>query len=280
MSTILRALKKLEQDKETLGARDLARIVATASSAKGRSAGRFGSPKRLLRAALFGAVFVGAAGAAVHFYIQSRPPATQPPRSSESVRKPVPPQAAAPVRRAINRSDSDTSKSNQPPPQTKPAPQRKRTPDAPPRSATAGEVAQAKPVPPKRMEFRERLEQGQDLPKATRSDTATASKADVGATDPRTGPAGPAAPTRSATPANPKPEDDSAYANADRLMDNRLKIQAIAWSPVPDERIAVINTHIVREGGSVEGFSVVAIRSDDVIVREKGQLYRVIFGSP
>ena len=59
-----------------------------------------------------------------------------------------------------------------------------------------------------------------------------------------------------------------------------MKIQAIAWSPNSDERMAVINSRIVREGGSVEGFSVVAIRQDDVIVREQGRLYRVIFGKP
>jgi general secretion pathway protein A len=142
-------------------------------------------------------------------------------------------------------------------------------------------MAQVKPVLPKRIESRERSEQGQNLRNDAPPDAATASRADVDATGPvRTGPAGPATPTGSVPPTNPKPEDDSAYANADRLMDNRLKIQAIAWSPVPDERMAVINSHIVREGGSVEGFSVVAIRSDDVIVRENGQLYRVLFGSP
>jgi hypothetical protein len=90
----------------------------------------------------------------------------------------------------------------------------------------------------------------------------------------------PSAPAKPAPPAKTKPEGDSAYDNADRLTDNRLKIQAIAWSPIPDERMAVINSHIVREGSSVEGFTVVAIRSDDVIVKEQGRLYRVVFGSP
>jgi cytoskeletal protein RodZ len=282
MSTILKALKKLEQDKEPLGARDLSHTLATAASAKERSTGRFGSSQRLLRVAVIGAVSIGAAGAAVYFYMQSRPTATQVPQSSESVQKPVPPpQASAPIRRATNRSDSDTSQSKRLAPQAKSALQRKRPPDPSPRSPTADAVAQAKPVLPKRIESRERFKQGQNLQKATPPDAATASRAEVDAAGlPRTGPASPAAPTGSVPPADPKSEDDTAYANADRLMDNRLKIQAIAWSPVPDERMAVINSRIVREGSSVEGFSVVAIRSDDVIVREKGQLYRVPFGSP
>ncbi|MGD9007731.1 MAG: general secretion pathway protein GspB [Desulfobacteraceae bacterium] len=282
MSTILKALKKLEQDKEPVGARDLSHTLATAASAKGRSAGRFKSSQRLLRVAVIGAVFVGAAGAAVYFYMQSRPTVTQVPQSSESVRKPVPsPQASAPIQRAINRSDGDTSQPKRLAPQAKPERQRKRPPDPSPRSATADAVTQAKPVLPKPIESRERFEQGKNLQKATPPDAAKASRAEADAAGPpRNGPARPAAPTGSVPPADPKSANESAYANADRLTDNRLKIQAIAWSPVPDERMAVINSSIVREGGSVEGFTVVAIRSDDVIVREKGQLYRVIFGSP
>ena len=280
MSTILRALKKLEQDKEALGARGMPQAAATAGSVKGRPAGRFGISKRLLRVAVIGAAFVGVAGTAIYFYMQPRPPATQARRSSEPVRKPAPPQATAPMRRAVNRSDSETSQSERSAPQAEPAPQRKRLSDPSSRSAAADPMAQAQPVLPKRIESRERFEQGQNPRKAAPPDAATASKAGTDATGPRTGPAVSATPTGSAPPAEPKSEDDAAYANADRLRDNRLKIQAIAWSPVPDERMAVINSRIVREGGSVEGFSVVAIRSDDVIVREKGQLYRVIFGSP
>lgn len=281
MSTILKALKKLEQDKEPLGARDLSHTVATAASAKKWSTGRFGSSKYLLRVAAIGAVVVGAVGATIYFYMPSKSPATQARQPSESVRNSVSPQATAPIPHTVNRSGSDTSQSKRPASQAKPAPQRKLPPDPLPRSATADAVAQAKPVLPKRIESRERFERGQNLQMATPPDAATASIADVDATGPpRTGPASSSSPTGSVSPANPKPEDDSAYANADRLMDNRLKIQAIAWSPIPDECMAVINSRIVRVGGSVEGFSVVAIRSDDVIVRENGQLYRVIFGSP
>jgi type IV secretory pathway VirB10-like protein len=255
MSTILKALKKLEQEKEPLGARILSHTVATAAAAKRRPAGLFASSKPLLRVAVIGAAFIGIVGVALYYYNRSRTPVTPEPRASESVRKPAPQQP-------------------------EPPPQWERPPDPPPRNVTADAVAQAKPALPKRIESRERSEQGQNLPNTTPPDATAASRAEVDSTDPQTGPVRPATPTGSVPPAEPDSDTESAYANAGRLMDNRLKIQAIAWSSVPDERMAVINSRIVREGGSVEGFSVVAIRSDDVIVREKGQLYRVVFGSP
>jgi hypothetical protein len=64
--------------------------------------------------------------------------------------------------------------------------------------------------------------------------------------------------------AEDKPERPS-YADAQRLSDGRLKVQAIAWAPEPKDRMAVVNNHIVREGGALEGFSVVAIGK---VVRE------------
>ena len=70
------------------------------------------------------------------------------------------------------------------------------------------------------------------------------------------------------------------YPNARLMTDGRLKVQALAWSPNTDDRMAVINTRIVHEGDKVEGFAVLAIGRDDVIVSEKGVIYRVVFGHP
>lgn len=76
-----------------------------------------------------------------------------------------------------------------------------------------------------------------------------------------------------------RPSD--AYNDLSPLTDGRLKIQAIVWSDLHEDRMAVINTQIVYEGDSVAGFAVVAIRPDDVVVRgEGGVMYRVIFGRP
>lgn len=70
------------------------------------------------------------------------------------------------------------------------------------------------------------------------------------------------------------------HDNIPRLTDGRLKVQAIAWAPDAQDRMAVVNTHIVHEGHTVEGFSVITIEEDAVVVREGGQLYRVPFGRP
>jgi hypothetical protein len=63
-----------------------------------------------------------------------------------------------------------------------------------------------------------------------------------------------------------------------RLDDSKLKLQAIAWSSDAAQRIAVINNHIVREGESVEGFSVTQIRQDDIIVNDGTESWRLEFG--
>jgi predicted membrane metal-binding protein len=63
-----------------------------------------------------------------------------------------------------------------------------------------------------------------------------------------------------------------------RLDDSKLKLQAIAWSNQAAQRIAVINGHVVREGESVEGFSVNQIRQEDVIVNDGTESWRLEFG--
>ena len=73
---------------------------------------------------------------------------------------------------------------------------------------------------------------------------------------------------------------ETVYRDASPLTDGRLKIQALAWSPIAEDRMAVINTRIVHVGDKVDGFAVLAIGRDDVIVREKGEIYRLAFGRP
>jgi len=62
-----------------------------------------------------------------------------------------------------------------------------------------------------------------------------------------------------------------------RLDDDKLKLQAIAWSNEAAQRIAVINGHVVREGESVEGFSVNQIRQEDVIVNDGTESWQLEF---
>jgi hypothetical protein len=62
-----------------------------------------------------------------------------------------------------------------------------------------------------------------------------------------------------------------------RLDDDKLKLQAIAWSHEAEQRIAVINGHVVREGETVEGFSVNQIRQEDVIVNDGTESWQLEF---
>lgn len=59
--------------------------------------------------------------------------------------------------------------------------------------------------------------------------------------------------------------------------ETRLEIQAIAWSSEPESRIAVINSRIVREGGSVEGVNITNIGKDEIIFRKEGEEWRQQF---
>jgi hypothetical protein len=59
-----------------------------------------------------------------------------------------------------------------------------------------------------------------------------------------------------------------------------LSIQAIAWSANPDERIAVINNRVTREGASIDGYSIVTIAEEAVYARKEGKLWMVRFGRP
>ena len=64
----------------------------------------------------------------------------------------------------------------------------------------------------------------------------------------------------------------------DRITDSKLKLQALAWSDDAAKRMAVINGRIVHEGESVDGYQVVKIRTEDVIVKEGGKSWRLEFG--
>jgi hypothetical protein len=59
--------------------------------------------------------------------------------------------------------------------------------------------------------------------------------------------------------------------------DARINIQAIAWAEDPSRRFAVINNSIIREGGSIDGITVVSIEDDMVFFSENGNEWRQPF---
>ena len=87
--------------------------------------------------------------------------------------------------------------------------------------------------------------------------------------------------TAKARPAPKKKTSSNSFANTPELTDGRLRVHAIVWSSTAEKRMAVVNNRVIYEGDSVEDFVVVAIRPDDVVVREKEKgLWRVVFGRP
>jgi len=75
-------------------------------------------------------------------------------------------------------------------------------------------------------------------------------------------------------------QEERQFANAERMTDGRIKIQAIVWSVIAADRMAVVNNRIVREGTALEEFSIVGISQDVLYVREAGRLLAVPFGNP
>lgn len=88
-------------------------------------------------------------------------------------------------------------------------------------------------------------------------------------------------PKTRASVASPSRKSKSALKQSSRsyrsLEESKLQLQAIAWSEDAARRIAVINGHVVREGESVEGFSVTQIRQDDIIVNDGTESWQVEF---
>jgi Type II secretion system protein B len=71
----------------------------------------------------------------------------------------------------------------------------------------------------------------------------------------------------------------SPYANAEPLVSDTMQVQAISWSDRPTKRIAVIDGRIVREGQSVHAYQVIQIRPEDVIIEKSGKFWKLAFGS-
>jgi hypothetical protein len=79
-------------------------------------------------------------------------------------------------------------------------------------------------------------------------------------------------------PGAKQPDKTRPPRTYDRIADSKLKLQALAWSDDAVRRMAVINGRIVHEGEAVEGYQVVEIRVEDVIVKAGGKSWRLEFG--
>lgn len=104
------------------------------------------------------------------------------------------------------------------------------------------------------------------LPKTPASKNTAASKKSI---------AGKSVPSGKPASKDKKPVATRKY---DRMDDTKLKLQALAWFSDASKRMAVINSRIVREGGSVDGYQVTQIRRQDVVVNDGKKSWRLVFG--
>ncbi len=59
--------------------------------------------------------------------------------------------------------------------------------------------------------------------------------------------------------------------------DTPIKVQAIAWSDNPAQRLAVINDTVAREGQFIGDILVVGIQPEKIIIRKGGVMWELIF---
>ena len=66
-------------------------------------------------------------------------------------------------------------------------------------------------------------------------------------------------------------------AKIPKLNDPDMKLQAVTWSRAPQKRIVVINNRILREGEMVSGYLIRTINQDDVILSQEGTKWKLLF---
>jgi len=76
-----------------------------------------------------------------------------------------------------------------------------------------------------------------------------------------------------------KPNSSNAerWRDAKSLESDQMMLQAVAWAPRPEKRMGVIDGQVVREGDDANGYTVVKIRKQNVILQRDGQYFRLEF---
>ncbi len=261
MSSILKALKKIEESASP----EPVPVQAVAVEPQSVFRTRLREKKSAARGLVYGAAAVGvllAAVLVVRFLPETPPPAGAPP-------SPATPESAAggvkEIRGKMPRAAGSPSPSSpMPPPVTRPGP-------APGNSAGGADPAAARPPAP--TPPGQRAEVSKPM-RARSRDTATMpAKEERPFVVRKEAPAPPAEGPGAARAAPVKTAEDGF----DRLDESKLKVMAIAWSQDPNRRIAVVNGRIIKEGESVDGYSVTRIRKDDILVSDGSKSWRVVF---
>ena len=82
---------------------------------------------------------------------------------------------------------------------------------------------------------------------------------------------------RKGSSSKPGEKKTQQWKNARRLKNDRMLLQALAWSASPAKRMGVIDGVVVREGDDVNGFTVVKIQKREMILSQNGQYFRLEF---
>ena len=75
----------------------------------------------------------------------------------------------------------------------------------------------------------------------------------------------------------PATPPQKAVVEIPRLKDPNIKLQAVTWSKVPQKRITVINNRILRERDVVSGYLINTINQDDVVLSLDGKKWKLLF---
>lgn len=79
-------------------------------------------------------------------------------------------------------------------------------------------------------------------------------------------------------PAQEKRPNQVQHADIQTLEPENLKIQAISWSRTPSARVAVINDRVLGENDMVEGYEIITINENDIILSNgSAQKFRLNF---
>ncbi len=87
----------------------------------------------------------------------------------------------------------------------------------------------------------------------------------------------PALDARATAPVEPPRQNAAAEEEVPVLETPELALQAVAWSEVPAQRVAVVGNRVVKEGDFAFGYTVVRINPDDIVVRKQGAMGRILF---
>lgn len=287
MSTILKSLKKLEQEKEARYYTGPAAGYNGPGSVSMHGAKHSWIKSAWLKRSLVAVIILGLGASSLYFYQQSQDIQHQA-KQDRSPQLTTRNTAKQPQQKTTSSGGNKaaTTAPRKPPASIQKLIQKTRPPETVQRKPSTPRKFQPPPVSNSESSAMERRS-----PLSSKGSVA-ANENSIKKTTPASTPA--AGPSRNVVNTTPSKQSAAkqvksqpakapveSYRNVSALTDGRLKVQAIVWSRIPEDRMTVINSRVLHEGDTVDGFTLIVIRPDDVVVKEgDGVTWRIIFGRP